>query len=105
MHFGLRGPNYNITTACATGNNSIGDAADYLRMGRANVMLAGASEACINPMVLSGFYNMTALSRREYDDPTQASRPFDKDRDGFVAGEGAALVDRAPPIHHFRHSS
>ena len=91
MHFGLKGPNYNITAACATSNNSIGDAADLIRMGRAKMMVAGGSEACIMPMVISGFNNMKVLTNTE-DVPEKAARPFDADRDGFVAAEGAALL-------------
>ncbi|MCE2470544.1 MAG: beta-ketoacyl-ACP synthase II [Anaerolineae bacterium] len=91
MHFGLKGPNYNITAACATSNNSLGDAADLIRMGRANVMVAGGSEACIMPMVISGFNNMKVLTNTE-DVPEKAARPFDVTRDGFVAAEGAALL-------------
>ena len=91
MHFGLKGPNYNITAACATSNNSLGDAADLIRMGRAKVMVAGGSEACIMPMVISGFNNMKVLTNTE-DVPEKASRPFDASRDGFVAAEGAALM-------------
>ena len=91
MHFGLKGPNYNITAACATSNNSLGDAADLIRMGRAKVMVAGGSEACIMPMVISGFNNMKVLTNTE-DIPEKASRPFDVSRDGFVAAEGAALL-------------
>ena len=91
MHFGLKGPNYNITAACATSNNSLGDAADLIRMGRAKVMVAGGSEACIMPMVISGFNNMKVLTNSE-DVPEKASRPFDASRDGFVAAEGAALM-------------
>ncbi len=91
MHFGLKGPNYNITAACATSNNALGDAADLIRMGRAKMMVAGGSEACIMPMVISGFNNMKVLTNTE-DIPEQASRPFDATRDGFVAAEGAALL-------------
>ncbi|MCY4464817.1 MAG: beta-ketoacyl-ACP synthase II [Chloroflexi bacterium] len=91
MHFGLKGPNYNITAACATSNNSLGDAADLIRMGRAKVMVAGGSEACIMPMVISGFNNMKVLTNTE-DIPQKAARPFDATRDGFVAAEGAALL-------------
>ena len=91
MHFGLKGPNYNITAACATSNNSLGDAADMIRMGRAKVIVAGGSEACIMPMVISGFNNMKVLTNTE-DIPEKASRPFDATRDGFVAAEGAALL-------------
>jgi len=107
MHFGLKGPNYNITSACATSNNSLGDAADLIRMGRAKMMVAGGSEACIMPMVISGFNNMKVLTNTE-DVPVEASRPFDITRDGFVAAEGAALLvledlehaqARGAPVH------
>ncbi len=91
MRFGLKGPNYNITAACATSNNSLGDAADLIRMGRAKMMVAGGSEACIMPMVISGFNNMKVLTNTE-DVPEKAARPFDATRDGFVAAEGAALL-------------
>ena len=91
MHFGLKGPNYNITSACATSNNSLGDAADLIRMGRAKMMVAGGSEACVMPMVISGFNNMKVLTNTE-DIPEKAARPFDATRDGFVAAEGAALL-------------
>lgn len=87
----LKGPNYNITAACATGNNAIGDAADIIRMGRAKVMVAGGSEACIMPVVISGFNNMKVLTHDE-DIPERASRPFDAERGGFVAAEGAGLL-------------
>jgi 3-oxoacyl-[acyl-carrier-protein] synthase II len=91
MANGLKGPNYNITAACATGNNAIGDAADIIRMGRAKVMVAGGSEACIMPVVISGFNNMKVLTHDE-DIPERASRPFDVERGGFVAAEGAGLL-------------
>jgi len=91
IDFGLRGPNYSIITACATGNNVIGDCADQIRLGRAKVMLAGASEAAFVELVMAGFNNMKALTQRS-DDPTKASRPFDLHRDGFVASEGAAVL-------------
>ncbi len=91
MNFGLRGPNFCITTACATGNNCIGEAAEIIRRGQARAMLAGAAEAALVPVTISGFDNMTALTRRS-DDPERASRPFDADRDGFVPAEGAAIV-------------
>lgn len=91
MRFGLKGPNYSVTAACATGNNAIGDAADVIRMGRAKVMVAGGSEACIMPVVISGFNNMKVLTHDE-DIPEKASRPFDANRGGFVAAEGAGLL-------------
>jgi 3-oxoacyl-[acyl-carrier-protein] synthase II len=91
MYFGLNGPNFCITTACATGNNAIGEATAIIQRGQAKVMLASASEAAIVPMTLAGFNNMTALSNRN-ESPQTASRPFDKTRDGFVPGEGAATL-------------
>jgi len=90
MTFGLRGPNHCIVTACATGNNSIGEAMHIIKRGDAVAMLAGASEAAIVPICVAGFNNMTALSRN--DDPLTASRPFDVNRDGFVPGEGSAIL-------------
>ncbi len=91
MHFGLRGPNYAISTACATGNNCIGEATEHIRHGRAIAMLAGSSEAALEEITIAGFNNMTAISRRN-DEPEKASRPFDIDRDGFVVAEGAATL-------------
>lgn len=91
MTYGLRGPNFSIATACATGNNCIGEATEIIRRGQAKVMLAGATEAAIVPVTVASFNNMTALSRRN-GDPAGASRPFDMDRDGFVTAEGAAIL-------------
>lgn len=91
MQHKLRGPNFSITTACATGNNCIGEATEIIRRGQAKAMLAGATEAAILPLSIAGFNNMMALSRRT-GDPKAASRPFDSDRDGFVAAEGAAIM-------------
>jgi 3-oxoacyl-[acyl-carrier-protein] synthase II len=91
MHFGLRGPNFSIATACATGNNCIGEAAEIIRRGQAKIMLAGSTEAAVVPVTMASFNNMTALSRR-IDEPEKASRPFDIDRDGFVTAEGAAVL-------------
>ena len=88
---GFRGPNMSVATACATGNNAIGEAARIIRYGDADVMIAGGSEACIIPLVLAGFSVMQALSTRN-DNPQGASRPFDLNRDGFVFGEGSAVV-------------
>lgn len=90
LDFNLRGPNYCIVTACASGNNSIGEAMHIIQRGQAKAMLAGASEAAIVPLCVAGFNNMTALSRN--DDPATASRPFDLNRDGFVPGEGAGVL-------------
>jgi 3-oxoacyl-[acyl-carrier-protein] synthase II len=90
MEYGLRGPNMAIVTACATSNNSIGEAWRIIKFGDADVFLAGGAEASIAAMGLAGFSSMKAMSTRN-DDPTRASRPFDKDRDGFVMGEGAGI--------------
>ena len=91
IRFGVRGPNMALATACASGNNVIGEALEMIRRGAADVMLAGASEAAIVPVAMAGLNVMTALSTRN-DDPASASRPFDKDRDGFVMGEGAGIL-------------
>ena len=90
LNYNLRGPNHCIVTACASGNNAIGEAMHIIRRGDANAMVAGASEAAIVPLCVAGFNNMTALSRN--DDPETASRPFDANRDGFVPGEGAGVL-------------
>ncbi len=92
MTHNLRGPNFAIVSACATGNNCIGEAADMIRLGRAKAILAGSSEATLIPMVLAGFDNMKALAHYTGGDPTVISRPFDLNRGGFVAGEGAAIL-------------
>ena len=91
IDFGIRGPNWSINTACATGNNCIGDAAELIRKGGVNTMLAGSAEAALQDICVVGFANMTALSHRN-DDPQGASRPFDADRDGFVMAEGAGML-------------
>ena len=91
LEFGLRGINMGISTACATGNNAIGEATEMVRRGAADVMITGSAEAGIIELALSAFNNMTTLSRRN-DSPETASRPFDKDRDGFVMGEGAGVL-------------
>lgn len=91
IDFGLRGPNMAISTACATGNNSIGEAYEMIRRGAAKVMLGGSSEAALLSLTVASLSNMKAISRRN-DDPQGASRPFAGDRDGFVIGEGAAVL-------------
>jgi len=88
---GLTGPNLAIYTACASGNNAIGEASAMIRRGAADVMVAGGAEACILPLALAGFGVMGAISTRN-DEPQRASRPFDAGRDGFVVSEGAALL-------------
>jgi 3-oxoacyl-[acyl-carrier-protein] synthase II len=89
--FGARGPNMAVVTACATGANAIGEAAEMIRRGAADVMIAGGAEAAILPLTVAGFNVMDAISRRN-ENPAGASRPFDRDRDGFVMGEGAGIV-------------
>jgi len=91
IQFGLKGPNFGTVSACASGAHAIGEALRLLRAGDADVILAGGAEATITPMAVAGFNSARALSLRN-DDPRRASRPFDKDRDGFVIGEGAGLV-------------
>ena len=91
IDFGLRGPNMSISTACATGNNSIGEAFEMIRRGTAVAMLAGSSEAALLSLTIASLSNMGAISRRN-NDPQGASRPFAADRDGFVVGEGAAML-------------
>jgi 3-oxoacyl-[acyl-carrier-protein] synthase II len=91
MEYGIHGPNMCIVTACTTANNSIGEAWRIIKFGDADVIIAGGAEASILPMGMAGFGNMKALSCRN-DEPEKASRPFDKDRDGFVMGEGAGVV-------------
>ena len=91
IRYGLKGPNYGTVSACATSSHSIADALMLMQRGMADVMLAGGSEAVICPMGIGGFNSMKALSTRN-DDPTTASRPFDKDRDGFVMGEGGGII-------------
>jgi len=88
---GAKGPVSTTTTACAAGSNAIGDAFEIIKRGSAKAMLAGGSEAAITPLGMAGFSNMNALSARN-DDPEKASRPFDRDRDGFVMGEGGAVL-------------
>ena len=91
IKYGLKGPNYSIVSACASGTHSIGDAARVIAYGDADVMLAGGTEMAITPIGLGGFAAARALSKRN-DEPELASRPWDKDRDGFVLGDGAGVV-------------
>lgn len=91
MRYGLKGPNFATVSACASSAHAIGGSFDLIRSGRADLMVAGGSEAAITGLTIAGFQNMKALSTRN-DAPTEASRPFDKARDGFVLGDGAGLV-------------
>jgi 3-oxoacyl-[acyl-carrier-protein] synthase II len=91
MEYGLEGPNFSIVTACATAANSIGEAWRMIRYGDADIFLAGGSEAVICGLGIAGFCSMRAMSTRN-DEPEKASRPFDRDRDGFVMGEGAGIL-------------
>ncbi len=91
IHYGYKGPNLATVTACSTANHSIGEAARLIEYGDADVMVAGGAESTVSPLGLGGFIAARALSHRN-DDPTAASRPWDKDRDGFVLGEGAGVI-------------
>lgn len=91
IRVGARGPNMALATACASGNNAIGEAMEMIRRGAADAMIAGASEGALVPLAMAGMNVMGALSTRN-DDPQTASRPFDKDRDGFLMGEGAGIL-------------
>ena len=91
MRFGMKGPNSCVCTACATGNHAIGESFRIIQRGDADLMIAGGSEAVITPLTIAGFASMRALSTRN-SEPTRASRPFDKGRDGFVMGEGCGLM-------------
>ncbi len=89
--YNIQGPNYSLSSACATSNHTVGDALRLIRYGDADAIIAGGSEAAVTPLGLAGFCSAKALSTRN-DDPEHASRPFDKERDGFVMGEGAGIV-------------
>ncbi|MFW6410398.1 MAG: beta-ketoacyl-ACP synthase II [Halanaerobiales bacterium] len=91
IYTGAKGPNSNAVTACASGTTAIGDAAEIIRRGDARIMIAGGTEAAVAPSAVAGFSSMKALSTRN-DEPEKASRPFDKERDGFVIGEGSGMV-------------
>lgn len=92
IKFGFKGPNHSVVTACATGAHSIGDAAEMIKRGAAEIMIAGGSEAAVCKLGIAGFCAARSLSTKYNDQPTKASRPWDKDRDGFVIGEGAGIV-------------
>ncbi len=91
MKYNFMGPNYSVASACATATHAIGTSMRHILAGDADVIITGGAEASITPLALAGFTNMKALSKRN-DDPKTASRPFDKDRDGFVMGEGAGIL-------------
>ena len=91
MRWGLKGPSYCVTSACSSGAHAIGEAAEWIRRGKASVMVAGGAEASVTPVGVGGFEAMHALSKRN-DDPKAASRPWDKGRDGFVIGEGSGIL-------------
>jgi len=99
--YGLRGPNLCVASACATGSHAIGEAAEVIRRGHAEAMVCGGSEAVVDPLSLSAFKNMGAISTRN-DEPERASRPFDAERDGFVMGEGAGVLV-LESVEHARH--
>ena len=91
IQFGAKGPNYGVVSACATGNHAIADGFHIVRRSEADVMIVGGCEASVSPLALAGFSAARALSKRN-DEPERASRPFDRDRDGFVLGEGAGIL-------------
>jgi 3-oxoacyl-[acyl-carrier-protein] synthase II len=91
IELGIRGPNYAVVSACATGSHSVGEGAELIRQGHADAVLAGGTEACIHPLILAGFCSMRGLASAN-GDPTNASRPFDATREGFVMSEGACVM-------------
>ena len=92
IRYGFKGPNHSVVTACATGAHAIGDATRLIKYGDADVMIAGGAEAVICPLAIAGFVACRAMTTSFNDTPEKASRPYDKDRDGFVMGEGAGIV-------------
>ena len=104
MRFGAKGPNYATASACATSAHAIGDAFRTIQYGDADVMITGGAEATVTPMAIGGFANMKALSERN-DSPATASRPFDATRDGFVMGEGGAVLVLEELVHAIRRGA
>ena len=92
IELGARGPNFGVVSACATGSHALGTAMDFMQRGEADIMLAGGSEAAITPLCFAGFVSMRAMVTTFNDNPTAASRPFDKNRAGFVMGEGCGVI-------------
>ena len=90
-HFGAKGPNLSLATACAAGAHAVGDSFQMIQNGRVDAMITGGTEAVVSPTAVAGFNAMKALSTRN-DEPQKASRPFDRDRDGFVIGEGSGIM-------------